>query len=184
MQYFSDKINARVTGFVRDIHNVLFFYTDPVTYASKYRNGDKQHDYGIETEATIHFCPEFSAYANYTYVNGAVSTKDFSGKDTSYFNLYKRPENVFNLSLNYQATRQLFLSTTFKTVSKAFEPRYMNAPYTLKGYYTLGFYGQYRFNKRFTIFVDGKNLTDQQYFVTRGFTTKGFNADAGVKIKL
>lgn len=184
VQYFSDKINARLTGFVRDIKDVLFFYTDPATYAGKYINGDKQHDYGIETEATIRFCKEFSASLNYTYVDGQIATKDFSGKDTSYFNLYKRPKNVFNLSLNYQATKALYLSTNLKTVSKAFEPQYMDAPFELKGYYTAGFYGQYLFNKRFTIFADLENLTGQQYFLTRGFTTKGFNGNGGVKVKL
>ena len=184
LQYFSDKVNARVTGFVRDVKDVFYFYTDPVTYAGKYINADKQHDYGIEAEATIHFCKEFSASVNYTYTDGKISTKDFMGKDTSYFNLYKRPANVLNLSLNYQLTKDLFVSTQLKTVSKAFEPQYMNAPFELKGYYTLSFYGQYQFNKNFTIFADLQNITDQKYFVTRGYTTKGFNMNGGVKVKL
>ncbi len=184
VQYFSDKINARVTGFVRNIKDVFFFYTDPATFASKYINGDKQHDYGIETEATINFCSAFSASLNYTYTDGKIYTKDFIGKDTSYFNLYKRPKNILNISLNYQATKNLFLLTHLKTVSKAFEPQYMNEPFELKGYYTLGFYGKYKFNKSFSIFADLQNLTDQKYFVTRGFTTKGINVNAGVEISL
>ncbi|HET7115422.1 MAG TPA: hypothetical protein VFI29_02980, partial [Hanamia sp.] len=67
---------------------------------------------------------------------------------------------------------------------KAFEPQYMGPNYELHGYYTLGFYGQYLFNKHFSIFGDFKNVTDQKYFVTRGYTTKGFNVNAGVKMKL
>jgi len=183
-QYFSDKVNARVTGFVRGIKDVFYFYTDPVTYSSKYINADKQNDYGIETEATINFCKKLSASVNYTYVDGKISTKDFTGKDTSYFNLYKRPKNVLNISLNLQATNALFISAKLKTVSEAFEPQYNGPSYKLKGYYTLGVYGQYRFNKMFNIFADFQNITDQKYFVTRGFTTKGFNFNAGAKMNL
>lgn len=182
-QYYSDKINARITGFLRDIKDVFYFYTDPVTYASKYINADQQKDYGIETEATINFSKEFSASLNYTYVDGKISTKN-NGKDTSYFNLYKRPKNVLNFSLNYQATKDLYISASLKTVSAAFEPQYNAPSYELKGYYTLGLYGQYNFNKTVNIFVDFQNLTNQKYFVTRGFTTKRFNFNLGVKVSL
>ena len=57
----------------------------------------------------------------------------------------------------------------------------MGPDYELKGYYTLGFYGQYKINKTFDVFADFENITDQKYFVTRGFTTKGFNFNGGIK---
>ena len=183
LQYYSDKVNARATGFIRDGKDVFLFYTDPNTYISKYINGDKQHDYGIETEATIIFTQKFSAVFNYTYVDGKITTQTSPGKDTSFFNLYKRPKNVLNLSLNYNITKQLYLSAHFKTVSKAYEPQYQAAPYELKGYYTLNFYGKYKFNNKFSIFADLQNITAQNYFVTRGFTTKGFNVNGGVQIR-
>ncbi len=183
-QYFSDKINARITGFIREGRDVFYFYTDPVSYAGKYINADKQNDFGIETDASFHFSPKLSTSLNYTYVDGKISTKNANEKDTSYFNLYKRPKNVLNLSLGWQATNSLFISSNLKTVSKAFEPQYNGPSYELKGYYTLGFYGQYNFNKVFNVFADFQNITDQKYFVTRGFTTKGFNLNAGVKMKL
>ena len=183
-QYVSGKINARVTGFIRDGKDVFYFYTDPVTYAGKYINADQQKDFGIETEATIQFNSKLSSSLNYTYVDGKISTTNTSEKDTSYFNLYKRPKNILNLSLNYQVTKDLFFSAHLKTASKAFEPQYNGPSYELKGYYTLGFYGQYRFNKLFRIFADFENITDQKYFETRGFTSKGFNMNAGAKINL
>jgi vitamin B12 transporter len=183
-QYFSDKINARVTGFVRSGKDVFYFYTDPITYAGKYINADQQKDFGVETEAGIHFSPQFSGSLNYTYVDGKISTINTSEKDTSFFNLYKRPKNIFNLSLNYQPTKDLFFSTHLKTASKAFEPQYNGPSYELKGYYTIGFYGQYSFNKAFRIFADLENITDQKYFETRGFTTKGFNFNIGMRFNL
>ena len=81
--------------------------------------------------------------------------------------------------MNYQATKNVFLSTALKVASKAFEGQY-----ELKQYYTLGFYGQYKFDKRFSVFTDLQNVTDQKYFETRGFTTKGFNMNSGVHISL
>ena len=184
IQYYSEKINARATGFIRDGKDVFLFYTDLNTFASKYINGDKQHDYGIETEATVNFTPQFSAEFNYTYVDGKIITQTAPAKDTSFFNLYKRPKNILNVSLNYNATKNLYLSVHFKTVSKAYEPQYMASPYELKGYYNLDFYARYKFSHKFSAFADLQNITDQKYFVTRGFTTKGVNVNGGVQIAL
>ncbi|HUZ59962.1 MAG TPA: TonB-dependent receptor [Hanamia sp.] len=184
LQYSSDKSNARVTGFIRDGRNVILFYEDPVTYAEYYINGDKQNDYGIETEANVNFTPKFSVSFNYTYVDGQVTTQNSPGKDTSFFNLYKIPKNVLNLSFNYNVTKKIYLSTHFKTVSKAYEPAYQAAPYVLNGYYTWDFYGRYQFNNKWSLFADFKNITNQKYFVTRGYTTKGFNMNGGVQLSL
>jgi vitamin B12 transporter len=180
-QLSSEKIKARITGFLRNGKDVFYFYTNPVTYAGKYINADKQHDYGMETEASYRFSAKFSASFNYSFTDGKIATTNEASNDTSYFNLYKRPKNVVNLFLNYQPTKALFVSANFKSASKAFEPQYMGPDYELKGYYTIGFYGEYQLNRNFKIFTDLENITDQKYFVTRGFTTKGFNFNGGIK---
>lgn len=182
-QYLSDKMNFRVTGFSRNGRDIFYFYTDPVTYINKYINADQQKDFGLETEASIQFSNQFSASLNYTFTDGKILTRA-NMKDTSYFNLYKRPKNVLNLVVKYQPMKNLFMSASFKTAGKAFEPQYMGPSYVLNSYYTLGFYGQYSFSKSFRVFADFENITNQKYFVTRGFTTKGFNCNAGVKIQL
>jgi vitamin B12 transporter len=180
-QLSSKKVKARITGFIRDGKDVFYFYTDPITYAGKYINADKQRDYGIETQALYRFSPKFSASFNYTFTNGKIVTGNADAKDTSYFNLYKRPKNVLNIFLNYHPTKDFFASANFKAASKAFEPQYMGPAYELKGYCTIGFYGEYKISKMFKVFADIENITDQQYFVTRGFTTKGFNFNGGIK---
>lgn len=173
IQYYSDKFNARATGFIRNGKDVILFYTDPVSYASYYINGDKQNDYGIETEASVKISSTISVVANYTFVNGKVTTQEMTGKDTSFFNLYKRPKNILNLSLNYQLNKNIYLSAHLKSVSKAYEPQYQATPFVLNGYYTLDLYSRYTLNNKVSFFADFKNITDQKYFVTRGFTTKG-----------
>jgi vitamin B12 transporter len=184
LQYFSEKWNARITGFARNGKDVILFYTDPATYSSYYVNGNKQDDYGFEAQATFNFTSRLSFNFNYTYVNGEVITDNAVGKDTTFFNLYKRPKNTLNVSLNYNLTGKAYLSAHLKTVSKAYEPKYQATPYVLNGYYMVDVYGRYQFNSMFSVFADFQNITDQKYFVTRGFTTKGFNMHGGVQINL
>jgi vitamin B12 transporter len=184
IQFYSNKFNARLTGFVRDGKDVILFYTDPVTFSNYYINGDKQHDFGIETEATLNLNSKLSFVFNYTYVDGRVTTQVAPGKDTSFFNLYKRPKNILNLSVNYNLSENIYLSAHLKTVSKGYEPQYQALPYILNGYYTLDFYSRYKFNKKFSIFADFQNITNQKYFVTRGYTTKGLNFNGGIQVSL
>lgn len=91
---------------------------------------------------------------------------------------------MLNLSLNYFPVKNLYVSAHLKTVSRAYEPAYMAAPYQLNGYYTLDVYSKYSFNKKFGVFASFQNVTDQKYFVTRGYTTKGFNTNFGVQAVL
>ena len=180
IQYLKENVNARVVLFKRDIHNVFAFYTNPSTFASFYINEDEQKDKGIETELSFKITEALNIAANYTYVKGELSTKDFSGRDTTFNNFYRKPSNTFNLNIGFQATQDLFLSTHFRTVSKFYEAQFSAKPYEMKGYYTVDFYGEYKVDKNFRIFVDLQNITDQKYFDIRGFNSKRSNANAGV----
>ena len=181
VQYFNENVKASITGFKRTGKDVFLFYTDPVTYAGKYMNGDKQNDYGIETEAAFQINNKLSGSLNYTFVDGEITTQN-NGKDSSYFNLYKRPKNTLNLRVNYQPVEHLTMVVSLRAVGKSFEPVYRAKPYELKGYYTLGFYGGYSINKMVSLFADLQNITDQEYFVTRGYNSKRFNVNGGVKL--
>lgn len=179
LQYVKEKVNARVVVFKRDIKNVFAFYTDPVTFAGKYINEDKQKDHGIEGELFLKF-DKINVAVNYTYVTGKLSTKDFSGRDTTYNNFYRKPSQSFNFTFSYQPVKELFLSTHLKVVSKFYEAQYAAAPYEMKGYYTVDLYGEYKLNDHFKFFADLQNITDQEYFDIRGFNSKRFNWNAGV----
>lgn len=182
VQYFSEKLNAGINGFVRNGKDVFLFYSQSVPpYASYYINGDKQHDYGVELQFSLPINSQIKVSANYTFVKGEITTANGGPKDTSFYNLYKRPEHVVNATLSYQPLKQLFVSANLRTASKSFEPRYMAAPFELKGYYTLGLNAQYDVIKSLTLYFNLQNITDQEYFVTRGYTTKGFNFTGGIK---
>ena len=182
LQLLEEKINARVVLFYRNTKDVFAFYTNPVTYASNYINEDKQKDNGVEADVNWH-SDRITVAANYTYVKGKIYTKDF-GKDTAYNNLYRRPAHTFNITIGYQVSKNIFVSTHFKTVSKFYEGQYAAAPFKIKGYYTLDFYSEYKLSAKCKLFADLQNITDQKYFDLRGFNSKRFNCNAGINLNL
>lgn len=180
VQLLEEKVTGRIVLFKRDIKNVFVFYTDPVTYAGRYINEDKQKDAGVETEIFFQ-SGKMNISANHSYVGGKIFTKDISGKDTSYNNLYRKPSQTFNLTIGYQALKALFVSAHFKKVGKFYEAKYADAPYPMKGYYTVDIYGEYKL-KKIKFLADLQNITDQQYFDIRGFNSKRFNFNAGIEV--
>lgn len=182
LQYATKQFTARAVAFKRNINDVIYFYTDYNTYVSQYINADKQRDNGIEAEVSIAVNKNISLAANYTYVDGKISTtSDFTGKDTSLFNLYKRPRNVFNFSAGFQIVKALNVSLHFKTVSEHQEPRYLDAPVIVKGYYTIDAYAEYTASKMFKLFANFNNITNQQYFDLLGYNSKRFHCMAGIR---
>lgn len=185
LQYTSKVFTARATAFARNINDVIYFYTDPQTYASQYINADKQRDNGFELEAAANVCKAFSVSANYTYTDGKVHTaSDFTGKDTALFNHYRVPRNLFNLQLNVTPVKDMYVGVHLRAVSGHEEPAYMAPPFEMKGYYTLDLHLQYSIVKQVQLFADLLNLTNQQYFDVRGYNSKKFNGMGGVRITL
>jgi vitamin B12 transporter len=180
VQFTSGKMQARVVYFKRDIKDVIIFYTDPVTYAGYYANADKQNDNGVEAELSFSPLKSLNFNANYTYVDGEVTTQS-SGKDTSYFNLYRRPHNVFNFSANWQKNK-LTVSAKLHATSYFYEAVYASSPRKFDGYYTIDLYAEYKPVKDLGIFVDARNITDQQYFELPGYNSKRFNIMAGLHV--
>ncbi|HWB28631.1 MAG TPA: TonB-dependent receptor [Chitinophagaceae bacterium] len=185
IQFASKVFTARATVFKRNIQDVIYFYTDPQTYASQYINADKQDDNGFELEAQANISKAFSVSANYTYTDGTLhTTSDFTGKDTALFNHYRVPRNLFNLQVNIQPLQQLYFGIHVRAVSGHEEPAYMAPPFKVSGYYTLDLHVQYEANKQLQLFADFMNVTNQQYFDIRGYNSKRFNFIGGIRVQL
>jgi vitamin B12 transporter len=181
IQYSLQHFNARAVYFQRATKDNIIFYTD-ASYKSYYLNQDKQNDYGVELEASLK-AGAWSFSGNYTYVTGKVTTQ-VDGKDTSFYNLYRRPKNTVNLSAGLQATKALFLSLALRTAGKRIEYVYGGAPSVGAAYYTLDGYMEYKICKQLKAFADLKNLTDQQFFDIPGYNSKKFNFMAGISLHL
>ena len=54
----------------------------------------------------------------------------------------------------------------------------------LDNYYTLDVYGEYKVKNNVRLFVDFRNITDQEYFEVLGYNTRGFNFMGGVRVSL
>jgi len=50
----------------------------------------------------------------------------------------------------------------------------------IKGYATIDLYGEYKFKKKFKVFIDLKNLTNKKYFDIPGYNSKRFNFTTGI----
>jgi vitamin B12 transporter len=184
LSYTKGGTSLRAVVFQRRIKDVFIFYFNPVTFASQYRNEDEQNDHGLELEAATVLMNKLTLSANYTYIDGQITSRLASGKDTSFFNLYRRPQHTINFTAAYQLCPKATVGAHVRSVGKFFEPKFGAAPIEMKGYYTLDFYGEYKPCEKLRLFADFQNITDQRYFDLRGFNSRRFNWSAGIALNL
>ncbi len=184
IQYQSEKYNARLVVFKRDIKDVFAFYTDYTTYVSYYINYDKQKDHGAEFELTVKPLKSLVTSFNYTYTYGHLETVNAAGKDSSFYNLYRRPKHIFNVRVAYQATEKLLVSLGARSVSAFYEPQYLSDALKVKGYTVLNAYGSYQLKKQIRLFADIQNITDAEYTDQPGFNTRRFSVHGGLAFSL
>ncbi|HEX8461123.1 MAG TPA: TonB-dependent receptor [Segetibacter sp.] len=177
VQAFSNnKRNSfRVLGFKRDIKNLIVYYSDPVTYAAQYINRDKQNDYGFEFESNIALDKIGNWLNNLTYVDGAGENNNVKTK-----NLFRRPNFTYNSTLTIEPVKGLTVAPSFRFVGTRIKGTYDAGPAQMPQYYTLDFYAAYSFVKQCRLFVDLRNITNQQYFDVPGYNSRRFNFMAGI----
>jgi vitamin B12 transporter len=188
LQYFSvdNKFMARAVGFGRRVQDVIFFYFNPVTFQAQYINQDKQKDHGIELEASYSPFSQLQLKAFYTYTTGKINTIQ-NGKDTTYFNLLRRPKQSFGFNAGYKVCSNLFISSNLQAVGKRedayFDANSFSTVYTtLDNYYLLDFYVEYGLlANKLKLFADLRNVTNSKYTEVSGFATLGFNGYGGVR---
>ncbi len=169
------KNSLRLVAFKRDIKNVIVFYTDFTTYASKYINRDEQHDYGFEIENNISMGKIGQWVNNFSYVDGDGKIDNVKIK-----NLYRRPNFTFNSTLTLEPLKGLTLMPGFRFVGTRLKGEYDAGPAVMPQYYTLDFYAAYQAGKQFKLFADIRNITDQKYFDIPGYNSRQANYTLGV----
>ena len=181
IQYYKDNINIRAVYFSREIKdNIVFYSAGAPTYASYYQNADKQKDMGFEVEASIDF-GKVSLNANYVNLDGKIETKKGS-KDTSYFNLYRRPRQTINLNVGIELCKNWNMNIGVQSISKRYEAVYNAAPVEMPAYFVWNLYSTYTITKNVNAFIDFKNITDEKYSEVRGYNSRRFNFMAGVNL--
>lgn len=177
----NDKVNVRAVYFNRRNKDVII-------YTSKYENYDKQNDHGFEIEPTIQFNKQLKLTAYYSFLDGEVTTKGAGGKDTSYFNLLRRPKHSFGATIGYQVTPAFFVSTNVYNYGKRTDMDFSTWPSTqvhLDSYLLWGVHAEYNFLKnKLVVFADGKNLLNTNYVEVLGYSTPGVNFMGGIRFNL
>ncbi len=189
LQYFSSdkKFMGRVVGFKRNVNDVIFFYYNPATFQSQYINQDNQKDHGLELEADYRFSKNTTLKAFYTFVTGEITTKNSFGKDTTYFNLLRRPKNSFGTTISSRINDRFFISTNLTVFGKRndayFDPQtFQTMKTTLKSYSLWDIYSEYGFLKnKLKLFVELRNILNSKYTEISGFNTSGINGSGGIR---
>ncbi|MFC0775948.1 TonB-dependent receptor plug domain-containing protein [Terrimonas alba] len=177
-----NKLDARAVYFSRNIKDVIAYGP-----AFSYINLNKQKDQGIEIEPTLHINKDLQLKLYYAFTDGEVTTNN-AGKDTSYFNLLRRPKHSFGINAGYQLTPKLFVSTNLYNYSKRTDMDFTSWPareVELKSYLLWNAYAEYAvITNRLKLFVDFKNITNADYEEVYGYSTQGFNVMGGISFKL
>jgi vitamin B12 transporter len=188
-EIFSIKsFRARLVGFYRNTKNAIIYTYNPSNFSSKYLNASRQTNYGAELEAN-YAAGKINITANYTYTDGKTTaaydgTGTPIGKDTTYYNLYRIPKHTINATVGVQTTKSFFYSIALHSVSKREEFIYGSAPETLKAYFTIDLYCEYKFDNKAKIFLALKNFTGKKYFDILGYNSKKLNFTTGVSFQL
>lgn len=188
VQYIApgNKFTGRITGFSRRVKDVIIFFYDPSTFRAQYINQDKQKDHGLEAEASFNISSGTSIKAFYTYVTGEITTLS-NGKDTTYFNLLRRPKSSAGISIGHRISPRLYVSSNLSVFGKR-EDAYFDSntfstiQVTLNGYALWDIYAEYNFLKnRLKAFATLRNITGSRYQEVAGFNTPGFNGQGGLR---
>ena len=186
----SGNFRFRAAYFQRNINNVILFYTNPVTYAAQYINLDKEVDQGVKLEAEWKPIPRLSIIPNYMYATGKTTTKTATNTDSTYSGLLRIPKSSAGLTMGYQVTKMLYISSNLQWQDKRLDSYYnpntgAEAPVYLQAFSLWNAYAEYAFwHRRLKVFVDTHNITGTRYMEVYGYNTQGFTITGGVRFIL
>lgn len=180
---FDKKLQVTGTGFSRHIKNLITYV------GTRLINIDKQEDIGTEQEFSVRPNDKWTVKASHVYVTGNLH-QSRNGKDTSFYNLVRRPKHTITGTIGYQATKQLYISLSAQSLGKRtdlyFDPiTYASSQVNLKAYTLLNAYAEYKLmGDKLRLFADAKNITDTDYTEVYGYNVPGININGGFRINL
>lgn len=177
------KLQVTATGYQRNIENLIAYV------GTKLINIDRQKDHGIEVELALRPDNRWDIRANYNYMTGKLEQAR-NGKDTSFFNLLRRPKHSVSANVGYRFSEKLFVNISLQSIGERsdlfFEPpSYESRQVELAKYSLLNAYAEYAVLKeKLKVFVDAKNLTDKSFMEVYGYQSMGFNVAGGFRFNL
>jgi vitamin B12 transporter len=177
----------RAVYFQREVKQAIAFYTDPLTYASKYINQDQQLDQGWEFDAHVRLTKRSDFRFQGSWIDGKTTTQQ-NGKDTTYFNLFRRPKSSFSMQWNCRPQKHWQFRVGLLYVGErkdlSYDVNFVPVVVNLKPFANLDLYGEYRLNengKGISVYVDLRNVTNENYAEIFGYRSMGFNGSLGLR---
>jgi vitamin B12 transporter len=178
-------IELRAVGFKRDMKDVIAFINN------RYMNFNLQNDKGVEIELAIRPIKALDIKVNYAYVDGLVTTTDpNTQKDSSYNNLFRRPNHTGSLQIGYQVCKPWQIRAQLSHTGNRNDLYYAPGSWTgenvvLKAYTLLDFYTEYKFGSHARVFLNLNNITNNRKFEEiKGYAVRGFNIQTGIAFNL
>lgn len=175
-----NQIKIGINYFNRSIEDVI-------VYTSAYVNQDEQEDSGLEATFNLIVNPQITVRGNYSYLIGESSSLDVNGNAILTDYLIRRPKHRFGIGIFTNPIPELSIRLTANYLGER-KDRFFNlttfttSEVNLDAYLLLNLTAEYQLlDKKVTIFVDSRNLTDTDYTEVYGYSTLGFNSKLGLR---
>ncbi len=175
-KFANDRYTLRLAGFKRDL-------TDAIVYGNtSYINLADQKVKGFEVEPGIKV-GKFQAKGYYAFVDGTEF--NYITNEVSDF-LVRKAKHVYGLNAGLQLSKTLYVSSTFKYTGKRKDGDFVTYTFVdLPAYKLLDFYAEYSLiGQRLKLFADLKNVFNEKYTEFYGYSSMGFNMNAGISFNI
>ncbi|MBK8472087.1 MAG: TonB-dependent receptor [Sphingobacteriales bacterium] len=191
LQWYSSnrQLSLRALAFGRNTDQIITTESLANFPYLRYINQNEQRDWGIETDLTWQH-KRWNASLGYAFVDGKVTAIDaFTGNDTTYNNLFRRPKHRVTLQVGYQILPALYAELRLQTASSRTdlffdETTFSTVQRQLDGIALIDLYVSYNFKPNVQLFADLRNLSNARYFELTGYSARRFNFDAGLRVTI
>lgn len=175
---FQNKIIFNAIGFYREEENSYDFFTDEVTYESKYINNSSQViAKGVETNLGFKPVSFFSINGNYTFTQVAEAQSKLI------------PKHKVNVSFDVDLTKKMHWNTQYQYVESRNDAYFDSITFAtvntvLASYQILNSNISYEvLPNRLSVFTAVTNILDKDFYENIGYSTRGRNFKLGINLK-
>jgi vitamin B12 transporter len=175
---FQNKISFNAVGFYREEENSYDFFTDEVTYESKYINNSSQViAKGVETNLVLKPVSYFSINGNYTFTQVAEAQSKLI------------PKHKVNVSFDVDLTKKIHWNTQYQYVESRNDAFFDSNTFAtvntvLASYQILNSNISYEvLPNRLSVFTAVTNILDKDFYENIGYSARGRNFKLGINLK-
>lgn len=178
LDFAKKSISCQLSGFYRKEYAIVNFENN----TSAYNNFEKLNCWGLEWFSKIAIFKKAIITTGYTFLAGIEikeSRKTFFDIVT-YNYLVRRPKHVLNMEINYQVSKNFSGGISTKMVSKFYDYGLATDDYKLNAYSLFGTHFSFQLNKHMKFMGNAQNITNNQFFDTRGYNSIPFLFNLGL----